>query len=555
MIIKGTHSRPGTVQAETEDLGGLPADIDQPNHSFKYLSIDVSQPPSSAFLTADQPDQVRNALKALGDAMIEESDSDVGNSTIPPVYTYWGQFIDHDITAGTDRDATTGFNMLASDILDADFTPQAPAKVEAAIVNLRLPQLDLDSVYGGELGPQEFGVPAEGIYQEDNLHLNVGTNHIDDPQRTPNPHLDNGSTPMRDLPRHTEEGRQQQPRVGDERNDENTIVAQFHTAFLRFHNNVVDFLLANPATANHSLFQEQSTFAVARQIVRWTYQWLVVNDYLHTVAKGDVVDEILASATGFFQHNAAFMPLEYSVAAFRFGHSMVRARYDFNMNFGRGNGDLQPLIERSPFELLFAFTGSGRFNNSPEKPNLPNTWIIDWERFVDKNSSFLDRFARRIDTNLAIPLQNLPLGDTMLTRPQQDIAKHLARRNLLRGYLLSIPIGEHVAQSLGVQPLSTKELVPDDKRSIAGLLQSRFFRGRTPLWYYILREAEVQTKGNSLGELGSRLVAGTLIGLLKADPNSYLNKGWDPSHETAMKLLDGSEIRGIMDFFRFAGVA
>jgi hypothetical protein len=101
----------------------------------------------------------------------------------------------------------------------------------------------------------------------------------------------------------------------------------------------------------------------------------------------------------------------------------------------------------------------------------------------------------------------------------------------------------------------TKQLLPADKQNVREALIAGGFDMKTPLWYYVLREAEVQTDGETLGELGSKLVAGTLIGLIKADPKSYLNKGWDPSHATAVKLPDGQEMRSILQFFQFAGVA
>ena len=557
MIIKGSHSgvtplSAGENPASEDQSPVILAAVDNPNRSFSYLTLDPAAPAANpdAFLPKDDPVTVIQALKALGSAMIEDSDTEAGNSRIPPVYTYWGQFIDHDITAGTDRSSNNGFNMLSMDILDEDFMPQNPQAVVGnnGIFNLRLPELDLDSVYGG--GPLDFPTEQEGIFTGDKLRLNVGKNHVLSPDLTPNPQLDSGSDPMRDLPRRNN----RRAKIGDDRNDENTIVAQFHTAFLRFHNAVVDFLENRVGTP--------PSFDEASQTVRWQYQWLVVNDYLRTICKDGIVDQILFSGNGFFNNSNRFMPLEFSVAAFRFGHSMVRAAYDFNKNFGRADN---PQLERASFDLLFRFTGLkgdlGAQLIGQDISNLPNNWIIDWARFTDKDSPHADRFTRKIDTNLAMPLTQIPADTDANTGAQpafnqlSALEKHLAQRNLLRSYLLSVPTGQFVADQLGIPKLTAEELVPQDKPNVKAALEnnSGLLQEKTPLWYYILREAEVQTGGNTLGELGSRIVAGTLIGLLKADPNSYLNNDWDPSK--GVKLADDQPIVRIMDLFRFAGVA
>lgn len=529
-IIKGTHGRINGVQPTVRG----PRNVSRPNQSFRYLTFDPQSVTgttlSEALLPADNPATVIGLLQELGKAMVEESDDGAGNSTIPPIYTYWGQFIDHDITAGTDRPGTQAMSRWTADILDTSFAPVAPKAVigKEGLFNLRQPFLDLDSLYGG--GPEDPDTIVEQIFQKDvpgsgsaandpRLALGAisGSASIVPEAYLPDPHL-------RDLPRRAD----RTPRIGDERNDENTIVSQFHTAMLRFHNAVVDFLETTRGTT--------PTFEEAAQIVRWHYQWLIVNDYLRTICMPRVVDELLASDTHFFsQHGEVFMPLEFSVAVFRFGHSMVRATYDFNSTFPAAS-----------FPLLFTFTGSGGLGGSSQ---LPNIWVIDWRRFTDKTAANQQRFARKIDTNLALPLTNLPSEGS-------GLVKHLAQRNLLRSYLLSVPTAQFVAEQMGLPVLPETALVPSDKPALQAVLNAEngLLKDHTPLWYYILREAEVHADGNSLGGLGSYLVAGTLIGLLRADPTSYLNQGWSPTAENAVTNPEGP-IEEIGDLLQFAGVA
>jgi len=253
------------------------------------------------------------------------------------------------------------------------------------------------------------------------------------------------------------------------------------------------------------------------------------------------------------------MPLEFSVAAYRFGHTMVRAAYDHNRNFGRpGN-----ILANASFDLLFLFTGNGTPPFNGRTDVLPFNWIIEWDRFVDKGSLLPDHFARKIDTRLAPPLRNMVNqgNDPTLAPDIKAILKRLARRNLLRGYHLSIPTRQSVAAAMGVTPLSENELRLGNSGPMNQVLEDNGFLRQTPLWYYVLKEAEVRANGNSLGELGSRIVCETIIGQLMNDPQSYLRQrgGWDPGKGVKLPTpggdpKDGDLIVTIREFFRFAGL-
>ncbi len=516
--------------------------------AFDYLFEDLAAAFPASHLPNDDPAAVVAALKVLGAAMVEDPASAVDplqttqNSTIPAVYTYFGQFIDHDLTANTDRDSTV------SDITNAALAPLSPRFVAANLRNLRQPALNLDSVYGD--GPTfDPASPTKAAALYDGIKLRVGrvaleSNVADRPLRgvrvPPVDDLD------RDLPRVD-----RQPLVGDGRNDENLIIAQLHTAVLRFHNVAVDWVRAHEPQRN----TEAKVFRRARQLTRWHYQWLVAHDYLKTVTLAGSTDKVLLAGNKHFlpwEAEEIFMPLEFSVAAFRFGHSMVRGEYDYNRNFGRPG----TVLPTAPFGLLFTFTGNGFPNPfAGDTDVLPFNWIIEWDRFVHKGSSFPDHFARHIDTTLAPPLRNLAKEGNLVTDTViKSILKSLATRNLLRGYLLAIPTGQAVAAALGATPLTPAELQQGNNAVVNDALLAGGFLTKTPLWYYVLKEAEVQAAGNSLGEVGSRIVNETILGQLRADSGTYLNSpgSWDPSH--GVTLPNGDPVVSIADFLAVAGV-
>jgi hypothetical protein len=525
---------------------------------FDYLFPELSRDPNS-LLDASDPATIIAQLKTLGNAMIDAVDAprdpQETNSIIPPVYTYWGQFIDHDITANTDRTAAD----LETDITQDDFIPLSPDFVIDKLKNLRRPAFDLDSVYGdGPTLDPALPTAAKNFYQEeDPVKLKIGQNAEQDAAGNPTPgqKIPPEDDLSRDLPRNNRTAV-----IGDSRNDENLIVAQFHLAFLRFHNAVVDWVRENePENAE----DHKTLFSRSQNLVRWHYQWIVVNDFLKTLTMEGTVDSVLNDGLQFYslQDRDVFMPLEFSVASYRFGHSMVRAAYDYNRNFTDQPGALTD----ATFELLFIFTGRGNIGQGNERnpgpganETLPFNWIIEWDRFVSKEKAAerLRNSARKLDTHLAPPLSTLVNeGEGGEPSPIQELLKHLAKRNLLRGYFLSIPTGQSLAERLGIETMSAEELQQNNSDAMNQAIAP--FLEKTPAWFYILKESEVRAGGDSLGPVGSRIVAETFIGLMMNDEFSYLNQHeydcvWNPSK--GVKLSDGSDIASIGDFLKFAGV-
>ena len=549
---------PGVADAATNDKVALNYVVENPeppleeiSTPFNYLFGDLKDAYPDNHLPVEPSSAVVTALKALGSAMVDAPPDGDPNSTIPPVYTYWGQFLDHDITANTDRNDVVG---IEGDPL----TPIEPFLVPGTLRNLREPALNLDSVYGnGPDAPHDTDdkeVPYDGIELEVGDLTVLGIPVF-------------AAVPGADLPRVTATGK---ARIGDSRNDENLIVAQLHLAFLRFHNKAVEWVRTNQP----EITVDSEVFERARELTRWHYQWIVVHDFLRRIAKGSVVDELLANPvadkvtqTRPDGTTEVFMPLEHSVAAYRFGHSMVRAAYDHNENFGRPltGDDPDPLNpNRATFEQEFQFTGNNVIQGDGAGPGefafatLPDNWPIRWTRFTDADKP--DRVARKIDTHLAPPLKDLlNEGNTdenggPLPVRESRILKRLAVRNLLRGYRLGIPTGQAVAAALGVTPLTEEELLSGDQGVTDALIDGGFVDA-APLWFYVLKEAAVQEDGERLGEVGSRIICTTIIGQIQADPGSFLNAsgGWTVAN--GVKLSNGGgEVGTIKAFLQFAGV-
>jgi hypothetical protein len=385
------------------------------------------------------------------------------NPRIPAGYTYLGQFIDHDIT----------FDPMSE--LQKRNDPDA-------LVDFRTPRFDLDSLYGS--GPSDDPFLYESARPGTRgLALLVGVNP-QDPEVEPH-----------DLPRN-QQGR---ALIGDPRNDVHVIIAQLHLLFIRFHNKVVD-----QVRAHQPELKERALLAECQRVVRWHYQWIVVHDFLERVVGREAAQSVRdGGRQQFTWAKDPYMPVEFSGAAYRFGHSMIRPHYDLN----RANTKIPIFAEADdpgPFDHLGGFR------------RLPFGWTIDWSLFfkIGRNEPQL---SRKIDTKLSPPLFRLPAG--------VDAARHgLANLNLRRGRALGLPSGQDVAEAMEQDRMTHREL------GLEGALGDH-----TPLWYYLLREAEVHADGEHLGPVGGRIVAEVLVGLLEGDPQSYLRQkpGWRPTLPSA----------------------
>ncbi len=444
-------------------------------------------PPSPARLAAAQAPPFRFSRcgpkgPALGPAVTARIAAAMtvgggGTGDVPAGYTYLGQFVDHDLT----MDATQVK-------LGDDITP-------AELVQGRSPRLDLDSLYGA--GPGNPG--SARFYADDGVHLKVGdTRRVDNDARKKGhdlPRIPGSRTAM----------------IPDPRNDENLIVAQTHVAMIRFHNAVVDGIPTSVPSVKR--------FRQARRAVTLHYQWLLRHDFLPRIVDPAVVDDVFTNGRRVIEPDAAptdvpTMPLEFSVAAFRLGHSMVRDAYNWNRRFPGQAGSL---------DYMFDFSGLG--GTLGGDLTLISSWLADWRRMYDFAAGGHPELtpasnvnhAKRIDTLLVDPLKHLP-PSTFGGRDSigfDDRRRNLAFRNLMRAKMVRLATGPQMAQKLAnvgvpVIPLTRNQILQGDGGAVlSGLTASQrdAVAEKTPLWFYVLREAELN--GGRLTGVGGRLVAET----------------------------------------------
>lgn len=286
--------------------------------------------------------------------------------------------------------------------------------------------------------------------------------------------------------------------IADPRNDSHMLVSQLHLAMLKAHNKFVDEVRLGGA-ANERVFDE-----AARQL-RWHYQWFVLNEFLPSLVGRTLADQALREGPKWFRpDHGVFMPLEFADAAYRYGHSQIRHRYQLNLP-----SEPVPL-----FPDLLGFRA------------VPRECVVDWKLFFDAPGATSAQRSKKIDEKLVRELIELPVAVT--GECEIEDYHSLAVRDLQRGQSVGLPSGEAVARHIGVTAITAKQIG----------MASVGWQGETPLWYYILREADVCTGGNRLGPIGGRIVTETLVGLIDADATSYRRsqQEWRPE-KTLSELL------------------
>jgi Animal haem peroxidase len=416
-----------------------PERADAPIHGGRYRSLFEDLPA----LRVDE-----QALHALGrpggpcDLGVEFVDAEV-DSHVAAVWPFFGQFIAHDITA--------------------DRSPLADRAAVAELRNARAPKTNLEGLYGA--GP----VGAPYMYRADDpakLLLSLGGG---------------------DVPRN-QEGI---AFLGDPRNDVHLFTSQMAVAFINLHNRLVDRL-------RHDGISEQDIFDEARRAATWHYQHVILREFLPGLIGAALTTELLDSGPQLYRIDAdPYIPFEFADAAYRYGHTQIRDRYQINERFG-------------PCPVFPDLMGFGP---------VPPEHTVDWTLQIDVEGHAAAQRAKRIDARLPAPLIALPT-QVSGSAPGTDYAS-LANRDLQRGQAVGLASGEAIARHLGVPALTADQV---------GLTEHGWV-GATPLWFYILKEADVLHDGDQLGPVGGRIVGEVLVGIIDADPESFrsVDPNWTPT--------------------------
>jgi len=482
-------------------------------------------------------------LSATPEDMLDDED----NYGIPAGYTYLGQFAGHDIT------------FKADDAFDD--------KGQSG-VNHRTSRFALESLYGAGPKLQPFLFNSDGRTLARGRALTQGGQPC---SSFDHPRIDGTAV------------------IGDKRNDENVLVSQLHGVFADFHNAVAKDL-------------PNATFDELRMIVTWHYQWMLLTDFLPRICGDDVVNSLLPGmADGRGPVSAPSrrtlttslqpgeMPLEFSDAAYRYGHSAIRTIYRLNTHM-QGTPEEQsrnPAVAGRKF--IFAAVDQAGLNGGRA---FPDEWAIDWSLFFELNGPITTddisagakkvQPSYKIDTSIVNPLAHLPefsqsgtpkaIDSDGFAKPKPDEIANLALRNLTRGTTSGLASGQDVARAMGIEPLADKDLIVG-KATVDGLESNRSiadygdsFKGQAPLWYYILAESQFywsrraqeitgdelakNTVPSHLGPVGARLVAETFVALLDFDAESLLHapRQWQPTYGNGLRF-------NMVDLIRTAGHA
>jgi hypothetical protein len=284
--------------------------------------------------------------------------------------------------------------------------------------------------------------------------------------------------------------------LGDQRNDVHLFMSQMQLGFIKTHNLIVDRLREDGV-------EEAEVFDDARRATTWHYQWVILRQFLPELIGPELVDDLLDGGAKVFQPgDDPFIPFEFADAAYRYGHSQVREAYRVNRDFG-------------PVPVFPDLMGFGA---------VPVDHAIDWSLQFDVPGQQPAQRSKKIDGKLPRSLISLPRQ--ISGEDEGSAYSSLASRDLQRGQAVGLPSGEAVARELGAELLSPNQV---------GLAETGWEQ-ETPLWIYVLKEAEALEGGNRLGPVGGRIVGEVLAGIIDADPESFrsVDPSWRPtlpSHE------------------------
>jgi Animal haem peroxidase len=514
---------------------------------YTYLFPQLADDDRASLPADHTPQETHEHLLALAEKLAELQGFDEPTGDLPSVYTYFGQFLNHDISAPLMRTMSRAHDIDSAvtnvpdlETLNAELRPATIADVlgegkrpdRAELINQHPVPMMLHSLYGSGPFPDDAGRTASEFYEAGQPLFRLGqTVTVPDSELETiieEPRLVKRKIGAADLPR---DAKQRQALIGDSRNDENLIIGQLHLAFMLFHNKAAKWPRIDGGG--------KGTFDAARELLTWHYQWCVVHDFLKNLLDAKVYGRAIGDLDQIPPLD--MVPMEFAAAVFRFGHSMVSSQYDFNENFSKGG-----VVSQASLQSLFDFTSHRGLGGHDR---LPDHWVADWSMLTGDNAAARSK-SDRIDPFLV----GLMLG---LQDTKMITLASIAARNLLRGFHRRIPSGQSLAKATGMPPMSPKEIAKAvaEVKDFDRFLQKSGFDKQTPAWLYVLSEARAKSRGSRLGPMASEIVARTILGLLRGNPASVLNaKGgsWSPA-DSPLRTPAGKPVADIKTFLQFSG--
>lgn len=355
----------------------------------------------------------------------------------------------------------------------------------------RTPALDLQSLYDDQ-GPARAAIREDG-----RMELGATTAA--------------GGRPAGpdDLPRAWWSSRPLHPRIGDFRNDENLLLAQFHAALLKLHNHFVGVYGSGDGATD---------FRIARSALVRALGWAVLEDLLPALVPGPVHDHVVAGGHALLLDPAdPRIPAEFSHALGRFGHSMVRSTY----RIGPPAHPAQ-ITDRD----LLRLTGAQGMEGSP---SLPADRVVFWPNLFDFgayasrwNPPVRRQGAFRIDLHFAPALRDLPPPAAPPADGRPFVAD-IVLRNLAAGDRAALPDGQAMARRVRGSPglpgdiaslfRGTDDPGPPEgrdlpnKEAVLAELGQADLASSTPPWLYMLLESWFLQDGERLGPLAGSVCA------------------------------------------------
>ena len=423
-------------------------------------------------------------LASLSDSITNARRKVTTESKLPAGYLFLGQFIEHDITR-----------------IDTDDHPQAWQ-------SLGRRSFDLECVYGSAANANLL----RDVAHPDKLILGktIGTGDYGVQNSLPC-----------DLPRIISGERPGRAFIGDPRNDANLGLAQTHVQFLKLHNRFVDCGM---------------TYREARQATVQHYQSIVINDFLKRILDPNVFNAAIQQPDYLcFTPLSDFMPFEFIMAAYRFTFAMFKEEYEWNPIMQTGGA-------AGPATLADIYRLSELGGNLDGHLRLPTHWVIDWRRFYEFSPESPNpdlNTARAIGETLVEAIN--PLTDKLCD--QGSATGNLAMRMLRLGRQHQLASGQTVVDILNERGMMLRKLDAEQLDTGSDQLNQD-----TPLWYYILRESQVQQNGQRLGEVGSWLIADTFKKLIFESPNCVLNDTRFAPHPDVLNGRKTVTMPGIIEF-------